>query len=57
MALLVHEQKNPGSYEVRFEADDLASGVYFYRLSATSGSASGGRAGKFVETKRLVLLK
>ncbi len=32
VALLVSEQKNPGSYEVNFNASRLPSGVYFYRL-------------------------
>ncbi|MDZ7766259.1 MAG: T9SS type A sorting domain-containing protein [Melioribacteraceae bacterium] len=31
---LVNEVKSPGSYEVQFDASQLASGVYFYRLTA-----------------------
>jgi hypothetical protein len=37
----------PGNHEVAFRADDLAGGVYFYRLQAWD----------FVETKKMVLLK
>ena len=44
---LVNEVKQPGSYEVMWDATGVASGVYFYRL--TSGTQ--------FETKKLVLLK
>jgi hypothetical protein len=47
VAVLVDEMKMPGSHEVKFDTIGLSSGVYFYRL----------RAGDFVETKRLVLLR
>ncbi len=44
---LVNEEKPTGSYEVNFNAGNLASGIYFYTL----------QAGKFTETKKLILLK
>jgi len=44
---LVDEFKPAGNYEVEFNANRLASGVYFYRL--TSGS--------FSDSKKLILLK
>jgi N-acetylneuraminic acid mutarotase len=44
---LVNEEKPVGNYEVEFNAIILTSGVYFYQL----------RAGDFVETKKMVLLK
>ncbi len=47
IATLVNEEKSPGTYEVNFNAINLTSGVYFYRM----------KAGKFVETKKMVLLK
>jgi hypothetical protein len=47
VALLVNEQKIPGSYEVTFDGSGLASGVYIYRLTA----------GSFVQTRTMVLLK
>jgi hypothetical protein len=44
---LVNEQKPAGIYEVQFDAGQLSSGVYFYRLSA----------GSYIQTKKLMLLK
>jgi hypothetical protein len=44
---LVNEEKDPGSYEVKFDASNLPSGVYFYQL----------QAGKFIQTKKMILLK
>jgi hypothetical protein len=51
VATLVNEYRAAGTYEVEFNpASSIkhpASGVYFYRL----------RAGDFVETKKMILLK
>ena len=47
VATLVNKRQSPGTYSVVFNAADLPSGVYFYRLEA----------GVFIETKRLTLLK
>jgi hypothetical protein len=47
VADLVNETKPSGSYSVSFDASSFSSGVYFYRITA----------GKFVETKKMVLLK
>jgi hypothetical protein len=47
IAALVNEEKHTGSYEVEFDAGMLASGIYLYRL----------QAGKYIETKKIVLLK
>jgi hypothetical protein len=54
VATLVNGEMKPGSYETTFDAtavpagrQGLASGVYFYRL----------QAGKYVDTKRLLLLR
>jgi hypothetical protein len=44
---LIDEVKNPGSYEVNFNAGNLTSGVYFYRL-VSEGT---------VLTKKMVLIK
>jgi hypothetical protein len=47
IATLVNEEKPAGSYEVEFDARGLTSGIYFYQL----------RAGDYVETKKMVLLR
>ena len=47
VATLVNEEKPAGYYQIKFDASNLASGVYFYTLTA----------GNFRETKKLVLLK
>ena len=54
VAILVNEEKESGFHTVDFNAANLPSGVYFYQLKATP---SGGQAGSFVETKKMVLMK
>jgi photosystem II stability/assembly factor-like uncharacterized protein len=44
---LVNEKLQPGSYEVTFDGSNLASGIYFYKLTS----------GEFSDTKRMILLK
>jgi len=45
--VLVNKQETAGSYSVNFDASNLPSGVYFYRLEA----------GTYSNTKKLLLLK
>ncbi|MFH1525939.1 MAG: YCF48-related protein [Bacteroidota bacterium] len=47
VATLVNEYKTPGIYEVTFDGSLLASGLYFYKLTAVS----------FSQTKKMMLLK
>jgi endo-1,4-beta-xylanase len=44
---LVNDYQEQGSYTVRFDASNLTSGVYFYRIIA----------GKFSETKQMILMR
>ncbi len=54
VATLVNEELKPGSYEATFDARDLSSGVYFYRLSVRTPSGS---AGSFVQTRKMIVLQ
>ena len=36
---LVDEEKTAGRYEVKFNADNLASGIYFYKISFTNAKS------------------
>jgi hypothetical protein len=45
--ILVNEERPAGSYKVIFDAGDLSSGVYFYKM----------QAGSFTDTKKFILLR
>jgi hypothetical protein len=47
VSILVNESEDAGFHDVRFDGSGLASGVYFYRLSA----------GEYVATKKLVVIR
>ncbi|MBI5663026.1 MAG: T9SS type A sorting domain-containing protein [Ignavibacterium album] len=47
VATLVNEEKEPGYYEVEFNAEQLSSGIYFYRL----------QVGNYTQTKKMILLR
>jgi hypothetical protein len=51
---LVEGNFEAGYHKVQFNASTLASGIYFYRIEATS---NGGQAGTFVNAKKLMLIK
>ncbi|MBK7105251.1 MAG: PQQ-binding-like beta-propeller repeat protein [Ignavibacteriae bacterium] len=44
---LVNETKSPGNYEVTFDASNLSSGIYFYRIQCSD----------FTETKKMFFIK
>jgi len=47
VAALINKKMLGGSYEIEFNGHNLPGGVYFYKM----------RAGKFVDTKKLLLIK
>ena len=47
IATLVNEEKPAGNYDVEFNASQLSSGVYVYKL----------QAGDFISSKKMILLK
>jgi len=47
VATLVNEEKPAGSYELTWNAGNLSSDIYFYRI----------QTGNFIETKKMLLLR
>jgi len=47
VAELVNEEKHIGTFEITWNAENLTSGVFFYKL----------QAGSFVESKKMILIK
>ena len=47
VAILVNDVKPVGNYTVEFNAANLPSGVYFYKIEA----------GHFIQTRKMILLK
>jgi hypothetical protein len=47
VSVLMNDRRDAGIHEVRFNGSNLASGVYVYRM----------RAGSFIETKKLLLIR
>ena len=61
IATLVNEEKSPGTYEIEFNTSSIkhhpSSGIYFYQLLVSALQNKDGKAGNFVETKKMILLK
>ena len=47
VSTLVNKEQSAGNYSIKFNANNLPTGVYFYQISA----------GQFIETKKMILIK
>jgi hypothetical protein len=47
IATLTNKEFDAGEHSIQFNANDLSTGVYFYRL----------QAGNFIEQKKMILIK
>lgn len=50
--VLLDETRSAGNYEINFDATNLTSGVYFYRINAQSVNGE-----SFIKTMKMVLMK
>ena len=55
VATLIDGNQEAGYHSITWDAGDLSSGVYFYRI--TAGGTSRDDRGDFTSTKRMVLMK
>ena len=55
IARLIYERKPAGSHTIEWDASNVASGIYLYRLQASPTSVW--QAGDFVQTRKMLLLK
>ncbi len=47
VATLINKEMQPGSYQIKFDGSNLASGIYFYKLSS----------GNYHQVKKMILMK
>ncbi len=53
IAEIVNKTLQPGTYQTRFDGDNLSSGVYFYKFEVIDRNTNN----VFVETKRMLMIK
>jgi hypothetical protein len=54
VSTLVDKQTNAGSYEVQWNASQMPSGIYFYKITVRQ---AGSLTGDFVSIKKMILVK
>lgn len=47
VAVLVHRELKPGEYEIKFDASNFTSGIYYYKIEA----------GEYSRTRKMILIK
>lgn len=57
VAILITGKMNAGIYKTNWNASDMPSGVYFYRLSVVPADSWAGQSGSFVQSKKLIVIK
>jgi hypothetical protein len=57
IAILVNEELAAGEHEVKFDATDLPSGIYFYQLRVSALQSKDGKTESYVGTKKMTYLK
>lgn len=57
IAVLVNEEQDKGYHKVEFNSANLSSGVYFYQMLVSALQSKDGKAGAFVQTKKMILLR
>lgn len=55
VSTLLNEEKAAGNYKINYNAGELTSGVYLYRLQAVDPEINSGQV--FVQTRKMILLK
>ena len=54
VGLILNENKSAGSYLVRFNAKELSSGIYFYKLQAVPDNK---QSGSYIDVRKMILVK
>lgn len=54
VATLINNEMNSGSHKIKFNASDLSSGIYYYRIAIHSDKI---QAGEFQSVKKMLLLQ
>ena len=57
VATLVNEEKPAGNYSIQFIAENLSSGIYFYKLSVSAFPSQDRQAGNYFSVKKMILIK
>ena len=59
IAILVNEKQNAGKYQVKWDALNYSSGIYFYKLTTSDPKTSSAHGSElyYTDTKKMILNK